>query len=141
MKHSFRDAHLTLTEEQVKTETSRCLSCGASVVDPNKCIGCGICTTRCKFDAIHLVRDHPENSTMLRAEDKIGNLLKYAVKRQFKILAHSGSAEAKMMRQKRKEYNKATKDFRKTHPYTGNAIPTDTNPYKYNMPVDNKEAK
>ena len=23
-------------------------------VDANKCIGCGICTTKCKFDAIHL---------------------------------------------------------------------------------------
>ena len=51
---SFRDTHGTLTEEQVKTETTRCLGCGASVVDPNKCIGCGICTTKCKFDAIRL---------------------------------------------------------------------------------------
>ena len=35
-KKSFRDATLTFTEEQVKTETARCLSCGASVVDENK---------------------------------------------------------------------------------------------------------
>ena len=47
----------TFTEEQVKTETARCLGCGASVVDPNKCIGCGICTTKCEFDAIHLFRE------------------------------------------------------------------------------------
>ena len=40
-KKSFRDAKLTFTEEQVKAETARCLGCGASVVDPNKCIGCG----------------------------------------------------------------------------------------------------
>ena len=42
--HSFRDAKLVFTEEQVKAETARCLSCGASVVDTNRCIGCGLCT-------------------------------------------------------------------------------------------------
>ena len=59
-KKSFRDAHLVMTEEQVKKETARCLSCGASVVDTNKCIGCGLCTTKCEFDAIHLYRDNPD---------------------------------------------------------------------------------
>ncbi len=135
-KHSFRDAHLTLTEEQVKKETLRCLSCGASIVDENKCIGCGICTTRCKFDAIHLLRDHPQNSDMRRAEDKITGLLGYAIPRAFKMMAYSGSAEAKAMRKKRKEYNKATKEFHKTHKHTGNAIPTDTNPTRFGMPVE-----
>ncbi len=79
--HSFRDAHKTLTEEQVKIETSRCLGCGASWVDPNKCIGCGVCTTKCEFDAIHLHRDHPECSTMMKAEDKILGILPTAGKR------------------------------------------------------------
>ena len=51
---SLKDDRLTFTEEQVKQETARCLGCGASFVDPNKCLGCGVCTTRCKFDAIHL---------------------------------------------------------------------------------------
>ena len=51
---SFRDDRKTFTEEQMKQETARCLGCGASFVDPNKCLGCGVCTTRCKFDAIHL---------------------------------------------------------------------------------------
>ncbi|MBR4473305.1 MAG: FAD-dependent oxidoreductase [Oscillospiraceae bacterium] len=51
---SFRDDRKTFTEEQVKKETARCLGCGASFVDPNKCLGCGVCTTRCRFDAIHL---------------------------------------------------------------------------------------
>ena len=51
---SFRDDRKTFTEEQLKKETARCLGCGASFVDPNKCLGCGVCTTRCKFDAIHL---------------------------------------------------------------------------------------
>lgn len=99
----------TLTEEQVKCETSRCLSCGASYVDPNKCIGCGICTTRCEFDAIHLVRDHPKHSTMRVAEKKVGGLLSYATKRAFKIIGHSGSKEARELKKQRKAYKKAKK--------------------------------
>lgn len=121
-KNSFVDAHKTLTEEQVHTETGRCLSCGAAYVDPNKCIGCGICTTKCHFDAIHLVRDHPKCSDMKRAEKKVGTLLKYAAKRQVKILFHSGSKEARMMRKKRREWNKYYKEAKKTAPDTGNSI-------------------
>lgn len=77
----FRDYHKTLTEAQVRKETSRCLSCGASVVDPNKCIGCGICTTKCGFDAIHLYRDLPEASKLTVSEDKFGAILPYIFKR------------------------------------------------------------
>ena len=51
---SFRDKTVEFTEEQIKIETARCLKCGASVVDENKCIGCGVCTTKCEFDAIKL---------------------------------------------------------------------------------------
>ncbi len=76
-KRSFQDAHKTLTEEQVHLEASRCLSCGASVVDENKCIGCGICTTKCEFDAIRLHRDHPECSKMVRSEDKFKEIGAY----------------------------------------------------------------
>ena len=56
---SFGDTRVTFTEEQVRKETARCLGCGATKVDPYLCIGCGLCTTKCKFDAIHLkkVRD------------------------------------------------------------------------------------
>ena len=121
-KNSFRDAHKTLTEEQVKIETARCLSCGAAVVDPHKCIGCGICTTKCKFDAIHLVRDHPKHSTMRVAEKKVTGLAAYALKRAFKILFNSGSKEARMMAKKRRAWKKATKEWRKTHPFTGNSV-------------------
>ena len=121
-KNSFKDAHKTLTEEQVKIETSRCLSCGAAWVDPNACIGCGICTTKCKFDAIHLYRDHPKCSTMRMAEKKVGGLAAYALPRMFKILFYSGSKEARMMRKKRRDYKRLTKAFRKTHPNTGNSI-------------------
>jgi len=82
----FKDANATLTEEQVKIETSRCLGCGVTVVDQNRCIGCGICTTKCKFDAITLHRDHPEASKMTIAEDKVGALLPYMLKRAAKIV-------------------------------------------------------
>jgi NADPH-dependent glutamate synthase beta chain and related oxidoreductases len=84
-KRSFRDARLPLTEEQVRAETARCLSCGASVVDPNKCIGCGVCTTKCEFDAIKLHRLLPEASRMVRSEDKMKAILPYMLKREIKI--------------------------------------------------------
>ena len=56
---TFSDARVTFTEEQVRRECARCLGCGATKVDSYLCIGCGLCTTKCKFDAIHLkkVRD------------------------------------------------------------------------------------
>ena len=63
-----------------------CLGCGASVVDLNRCIGCGLCTTRCEFDAIHLTRDLPHASDMVRCEDKLPKVLKYAIKRTGRIL-------------------------------------------------------
>ncbi|MFR3452267.1 MAG: 4Fe-4S binding protein [Collinsella sp.] len=70
----FRECVETFTEEQVRAETARCLGCGASIVDENKCIGCGLCTTKCAFDAIHLHREHPECSTMVKYEKKIPSL-------------------------------------------------------------------
>ena len=82
---SFEHDRLTFTEEQVKAEASRCLGCGVSVVDPNRCIGCGLCTTRCMFDAIHLERDVPAASTMVRCEDKVGPMLKHAVRQTVKV--------------------------------------------------------
>ena len=84
-KKSFRDAKLTFTEEQVKAETARCLGCGASVVDPNKCIGCGICTTKCEFDAIKLNRELPGCSKMVPSEDKLKYILPNALKQSIKI--------------------------------------------------------
>ena len=85
---SFKDAHLTFTEEQVKKETARCLGCGATIVDANKCIGCGVCTTKCEFDAITLHRDHPEYSKMVVAEDKFKAIIPYQIKRVAKIVTH-----------------------------------------------------
>ena len=82
---SFRDQKAVFTEEQVKIETSRCLSCGASVVDENRCIGCGVCTTKCEFDAIHLHRELPDASTMRTAEEKLKYILPNGLKQKIKI--------------------------------------------------------
>ena len=81
------DEHLIFTEEQIKSEASRCLECGRSVVDTNKCLGCGMCTVQCKFDAIHLVRSMGDAySKMIPAEDKFKGIGAYAAKRAIKII-------------------------------------------------------
>ena len=85
LRKSFKDERIAFTEEQVKKETARCLSCGASIVDPNKCIGCGVCTTKCAFNAITLHRDNPECSKMMKAEDKLKGILPYAAKQAIHI--------------------------------------------------------
>lgn len=69
-KTTLRDTRADLTEEQVKKEAQRCLHCGITVVDPERCIGCGICSTRCEFDAIHVVRRYD-----LEPLDSVGDLI------------------------------------------------------------------
>ena len=93
LRKTLRDGHIGFTEEQVKKETGRCLGCGASVVDPNKCIGCGQCTTKCVFDAIHLHREHPECSRMNPVEDMVKKVIPYELKRQVKIKLNSLSGK------------------------------------------------
>ena len=85
LRNTFRDERVAFTAQQVRAETARCLGCGASIVDPNKCIGCGVCTTKCGFDAIHLFRERPECSTMVPIEDKLKAVFPYMVKRGLKI--------------------------------------------------------
>ncbi|MCR4652907.1 MAG: FAD-dependent oxidoreductase [Eubacterium sp.] len=82
---TFRDPKAVFTEEQVKKETSRCLGCGASEVDENHCIGCGVCTTKCEFDAIRLIRENPECSVMRKSEDKLKYIIPYAAKQAIHI--------------------------------------------------------
>ncbi|MBR4451917.1 MAG: FAD-dependent oxidoreductase, partial [Clostridia bacterium] len=84
--HSFRDPLKVFTEEQVKKETARCLECGASVVDENKCIGCAVCTTKCEFDAIHIFRERPECSVMRTSEEKLKYILPNGAKQGIKLL-------------------------------------------------------
>ena len=84
-KLPFSEYVAAFTEQQVRAETARCLGCGASVVDENKCIGCGLCTTKCEFDAIHLFRERPECSRMVKSESKLSAIAPYALKRELKI--------------------------------------------------------
>jgi len=86
-KNKFNDDRIVFTEEQVKKEASRCLSCGATTIDPNMCVGCGMCVTKCKFDAIHLVKKTNEYGVVY---EKVA--LKNAphiVSRKFKIIGQS----------------------------------------------------
>ncbi|HBI92308.1 MAG TPA: pyridine nucleotide-disulfide oxidoreductase, partial [Terrisporobacter glycolicus] len=84
-KESFKDIRLTFTEEQMKKETERCLGCGATVVDEYMCVGCGQCTTKCKFDAISLVRKYDAEG--LAYEELKPAVVKTTIKRQGKIVA------------------------------------------------------
>lgn len=80
----FRDLRGTFTEEQMKKETERCLGCGATVVDTYMCVGCGQCTTKCKFDAIHLERVYDgEGVEFLKMKPVV---VKQMVKRTGKIM-------------------------------------------------------
>lgn len=80
---SFKDNRETFTEEQMKAETGRCLSCGAVQIDEYKCIGCGMCTTKCKFDAISLKKvRNVFGGTFETMPLKVGP---YAIKRAGKI--------------------------------------------------------
>ena len=91
---TFADLRLPLTEEQVRAEAKRCLHCGATIVDINQCIGCGLCTTRCEFDAIHLTRDIPEASEMHTAEEMMKVVGPYAAKRSMKIIKRKTTGKA-----------------------------------------------
>ena len=55
---SKRDGQVNLTDEQIMAETARCLGCGVSVIDEYQCFGCGVCASKCEFDAIKLYRNN-----------------------------------------------------------------------------------
>ena len=60
--------------------------------------------TVCHFDDIHLIRDHPKVSKMVKAE-KVFPMLKYVMKRGVLgvlIITNSFSLEAKMMKMKKR---------------------------------------
>ncbi len=82
-KDAFRDARGTLSEEQMKKEAERCLGCGATVVNEFMCVGCGQCTTKCKFDAIKLVKKYDGEGVTLNELKPF--VIKQALKRKVKI--------------------------------------------------------
>lgn len=83
-KKTFKDLRVTLTEEQIKKETERCLGCGAVVPDHYQCVGCGLCTTKCKFEAITLERKYDTGGSSFDKMKPI--VIKHALKRQGRIL-------------------------------------------------------
>lgn len=90
LEGSYEDPRQTFTEEQVKKETARCLSCGITIVDEFMCVGCGACTTRCKFDAISLVRKYDEVGVDFPDLKPI--VIKHVLKRKVRIAVKNASS-------------------------------------------------
>ncbi len=93
LENSFVDPRGTLSEEQVQKETSRCLGCGITIVDEFMCVGCGACTTRCKFDAIKLVKTRDAVGVDFPDLKKV--VIKHALKRKVRIAVRSFKAKFK----------------------------------------------
>jgi NADPH-dependent glutamate synthase beta subunit-like oxidoreductase/NAD-dependent dihydropyrimidine dehydrogenase PreA subunit len=87
-KGTFADLRKGLTEEQIGKEVERCLQCGLSIVDVKKCIGCGVCTRQCNFDAIHLERIGETMPARTWAEF-YSRAVKYAAARAGRIVVKS----------------------------------------------------
>ncbi len=84
-KRTFRDLRGTFTEAQMKKESERCLGCGATVVDEYMCVGCGMCVTKCQFDAIHLERVYDGEGVEFLGIKKA--ITPHVIKRKVKIAA------------------------------------------------------
>ncbi len=79
----FDDYRETFTEADMLKETERCLGCGASKVNTWMCVGCGMCTTRCKFDAIKLEKTYDKYG--VRLEEAKPYVIRNLVKREITI--------------------------------------------------------
>jgi NADPH-dependent glutamate synthase beta subunit-like oxidoreductase/NAD-dependent dihydropyrimidine dehydrogenase PreA subunit len=84
-QESFRDMRGVLTEEQLRKETERCLGCGAVIRDEYLCVGCGQCTTKCKFEAITLARKYDGEGVAWEAIKPV--VIKQLIKRKGRIAA------------------------------------------------------
>ncbi|MEA4807617.1 FAD-dependent oxidoreductase [Acetobacterium wieringae] len=87
-KQTFADLRAGLTEDQVKKEAQRCMKCGLSIIDENLCVGCGVCTRRCNFDALHLKRVS-ENMPAETFGEFYSRAAKFATARAGRILVKS----------------------------------------------------
>ncbi len=79
----FKDERGCFTEEQLKKETERCLGCGATIVDQYLCVGCGQCTTKCRFDAIRLERRYDGEGVSYEKLKPV--VIKHVLKRKVKM--------------------------------------------------------
>ena len=93
-KHLFKDERSTFSEEQLLKETDRCLSCGATETDEFLCVGCGSCTTKCKFGAISLVRKYDGEGVAF--EDLKPVVMRQILKRKGKIAVKKAIKAFKM---------------------------------------------
>ncbi|HGG0417620.1 TPA: FAD-dependent oxidoreductase [Clostridium sporogenes] len=100
-KVTFKDLRGTFSEEQIKKETKRCLGCGAVVVDQYQCVGCGMCTIRCKFDAISLIRKY--DSSGVEFKDMKPAVIKHVIKRQGRIAVKSVKKSVKSIFSREKD--------------------------------------
>ncbi len=92
-KKTFRDIRAVLTEEQMRKETERCLGCGATIVDEYMCVGCGMCATKCKFEAVTLERVYDGEGVEFSGIKKA--ILPHVIKRKVKITAKKIFGEKK----------------------------------------------
>lgn len=83
VEDKFDDHRETFTEEDMLKETERCLGCGASKVNTWMCVGCGMCTTRCKFEAISLDKEYDKYG--VRLEEAKPFVIKNLVRREITV--------------------------------------------------------
>ncbi len=81
---------IVITPGQAKEHT--CLGCGVTWVDPKRCIGCGICTTRCLFGAIRLERSHPEFKNYVPYEKAKSSTVVNGVRQMGAVLLKKGKS-------------------------------------------------
>lgn len=60
-RNTMKVVEVTLSDSEAMAEVERCLECGYQYVDPEKCIGCGICQKVCpKGGVIKMIRIEKE---------------------------------------------------------------------------------
>ena len=80
----FRDEYIAHIVDK-KCPAGVCKALLSFKIDKDLCIGCGLCTTKCKFDAIHLNRTHPEFANYINGDYAKQAVLKHGIKRVAKL--------------------------------------------------------